>query len=218
MNVNNKIHLLIVDADSLMRDGLCALLSMDPDLQVLGAFEAVAAATRVALAKTPDIVIVDVAMANPRGVDSIVALRGRWPHARILVLTLEASEQSLEDALRVGADGYLLKSDRRQELTSALESARLGQRYVSAAVIDGALRREPRKQTPTQQEADGLSDRERDVLRRIAQGQRTRQIANELSLSHKTIEKHRSSLMRKLRLKTATAVAAYAIAHGYLEI
>jgi len=211
------MHIVIIDTDSLARDGLCALLRAEPAWRLLGAFEAVQAATRAALANPPDVAIVDVTMANPTGVDSIEALRERWPCVRILVLAQESADRALKETLGTGADGYLLRSDKRQELANALQSVGSGQRYISSSIIDLIVRAEARKPAVAREQSDGLSDRERDVLRRIALGQRTRQIANELSLSHKTIEKHRGSLMRKLGLKTATAVAAYAIAHGYLD-
>jgi len=152
--VDNKIQILVIDADHLLRDGLCALLNSGPEFQVIGAVGSTAAIVRTALPVAPDIAIVDIAVPDAAGVESITTLRNRWPHVRVLVLTF----------------------------------------------------------------VDGLSERERDVMRRIAQGQRTREIAHALSLSHKTVEKYRSNLMRKLGLKTATAVAAYAISHGYLEI
>jgi DNA-binding NarL/FixJ family response regulator len=217
-HVANKTYILIIDADCLMRDGLYALLSVEPEVRLLGAFEGVHGAARATFPKAPDIVIVDIAMANPRGIDAIAKLRERWSRVKVLVLTFENADQVLEEALRAGADGYLLKSDTRQELLNALERVKSGQRYVSPTVLDRVVHGYVRKHALVHQQDDGLSDRERDVMRRIAQGRRTREIARELSLSHKTIEKYRGTLMRKLGLKTATAVAAYAIAHGYLEV
>jgi two-component system response regulator NreC len=146
-------------------------------------------------------------------------VRVRWPVIRVLVLTFDGDGRLLEEALQAGADGYLLKSDTRQALDTALRSVKAGERYVSPSIFDNVVHGYIRKHTFTRQhEIDGLSDRERDVMRRIARGQRTREIAHELSLSHKTVEKYRSNLMRKLGLKTATAVAAYAISHGYVEV
>jgi DNA-binding NarL/FixJ family response regulator len=112
-----------------------------------------------------------------------------------------------------------LKSDTRLELVNALRSIKEGQRYVSPTIFDRVVSGYVRKHAlADQQRSDGLTEREREVMKRIAQGRRTREIAHELSLSHKTIEKYRSNLMHKLGLKTATAVAAYAIANGYLEL
>ena len=216
--MGSKLQILVIDSDTLLRDGLCALLNLEDGFQAAGAISSFAPLARFAPTQPPDLVILDTGISGSGGVALITAVRERWPRARVLVLTFEGDDQTLDDALRAGADGYLLKSDKRRELTNALKTVMDGQRYVSPTILDhvvhGYVRRHDRAR---QQQSDGLSDRERDVIRRIAQGRRTREIAQELSLSHKTIEKYRSNLMRKLGLKTATAVAAYAISHGYLE-
>jgi DNA-binding NarL/FixJ family response regulator len=213
-----KIQVLIIDADSLLRDGLCALLNLEEDLQVITAASNGPAIARISLQTPPDLVIIDTASAQPNGIEAIAAIHNRWPRARVLVLTFERNDDALESVLRAGVDGYLLKSDTRLELNNALRSIKEGQRYVSPTIFERVVNGYVRKHTLVRQhQSDGLSDRERDVMKRIAKGQRTREIANELSLSHKTIEKYRSNLMRKLGLRSATAVAAYAIANGYLD-
>lgn len=213
-----KIQTLVIDTESLLRDGLCALLNQEEDLQVIGATQGPTIA-RISLPLAPDLVIIETAIVEPNGVDAISAIHTRWPRARVLVLTFQKDDRALESALRAGIDGYLLKSDTRVELENALRSIRDSQRYVSPTIFDRVVHGYVRKHTlEKKHESDGLSDREREVMRRIAKGYRTREIAQDLSLSHKTIEKYRSNLMRKLGLRTATAVAAYAIAHGYLEI
>lgn len=204
---------LIIDADNLLRDGLCALLHLEEDVEVVGTLDSVEGIAHIAPAISPEIVIMDIATPDSIGVGAIAKIRAQWPETRIVVLTLQQDDRVLAEALRAGADAYALKSDSRQELKEALHNVAAGQRYVSQAMheLEHAHAGSDRHQS------DGLTDRERDVMRHIARGRRTREIAQELSLSHKTIEKHRSSLMRKLKLKTATAVAAYAISNGYLE-
>lgn len=217
--MDTKIQILIIDTDNLLRDGLCALLNLQDGCLVMGALDNTGMLARVSLAHTPHMVVMDIGSPDRKEVEAIPIVRQRWPQARILVLTFQNDDRVLEEALRVGADGYLLKTDTRAELTNALRSVKEGQRYVSPTILDRAVHgyvRKPLLANP--QQSDGLSDRERDVMRRIAQGHRTREIAQDLSLSHKTIEKYRSNLMRKLGLRTATAVAAYAISHGYLDI
>lgn len=213
-----KIQTLVIDSDSLLRDGLCALLNLEDDLQVIGATDGPTVA-RITVPMAPDLVVIETAIFEPNGVEAINAIHTRWPRARILVLTYERDDQALESALRASIDGYLLKSDTRIELEHALRSIRESQRYVSPTIFDRVVHGYVRKHTLAREhQSDGLSERERDVMKRIAQGHRTREIAHDLSLSHKTIEKYRSNLMRKLGLRTATAVAAYAIAHGYLDV
>ncbi len=207
------MRILIVDADNLLRDGLCALLRLESDIEVVGTLDNVEAAADIAPAISPEIVILDIASPDSIGAGAITRIHEHWPEAHVVVLTLEQDDRVLAEALRAGADAYALKSDSRRELIEAVRRVRMGQRYVSPAMreLGQGHGRADRHQ------ADGLTDRERDVMRHIARGRRTREIAQDLSLSHKTIEKHRSSLMRKLGLKTATAVAAYAISKGYLE-
>jgi DNA-binding NarL/FixJ family response regulator len=213
-----KIQTLVVDADTLLRDGLCALLNQQEELQVIGATHGPTIA-RISLPVIPDLVVVETAIMTASGVEAITAIHARWPRARILVLTYRRDDQALESALRAGVDAYLLKSDSRSELTNALRSIKEGKRYVSPTIFDRVVHGYVRKHALARQhESDGLSDREREVMKRIALGHRTREIAHELSLSHKTIEKYRSNLMRKLGLKSAAAVAAYAIAKGYLDV
>jgi DNA-binding NarL/FixJ family response regulator len=208
-----QTHILIIDADSLMRDGLSALLNLRDDLQVIGAIGTSAAIARVALTAVPDIVILDIDIPD-YGNDTLTAIHDRWPLTRVMVLTFERHEYALKSTLQAGVNAYVLKSDTRSELFTAVHNLIEGKDFISS----GLLERPGKGRHSSGHPADGLSERERDVMKRIAQGRRTREIANELSLSHKTIEKYRSNLMRKLGLKTATAVAAYAIVHGYLEL
>ena len=214
----DKTRILIIDAQSLIRDGVAALLSAEPDLQVIGAIGKSSAIARASLSAPPDLVILDVDLPDYRGAETIRAIRTQWPGVRIMVLTCQQSQQAMDTAVRAGVDAYLLKTDTHGELHAALQHITQGKPYLTPSLTSLRSRAEGVKRTLVRPEQpDGLSDRERDVLRRIAQGRRTREIAHELSLSHKTIEKYRSNLMRKLGLKTATAVAAYAIANGYLD-
>jgi DNA-binding NarL/FixJ family response regulator len=206
---------LIIDTDTLMRDGLSALLALRNDIEVIGAVDGVGALAQITLATVPDLLIVDIAIPDYEGSKSVAALRERWPAARVMALTFRRDELSVRGALRAGVDAYLLKSDTRAELTNALRSLQARNRYVSPTVSERSSRE---SQAGRASQLDSLSDRERLVMMRIAQGLRTREIAIELSLSPKTIEKYRSNLMRKLGLKTAAAVAAFAIAHGHLEL
>jgi DNA-binding NarL/FixJ family response regulator len=135
------------------------------------------------------------------------------------VLTFQRDDVAIESALRAGVDGYLLKSDRRAELLNAMHSVIERRRYISPSIFDRVVNGFVSQRAQARHaESDGLSDREREVMRLIAQGLRTREIAVKLSVSHKTVEKHRTNLMRKLGLRTAAAVAAYAITNGYLRL
>jgi DNA-binding NarL/FixJ family response regulator len=217
--MHSKIQILVIDEEGLLRDGVCALLNLAEDIEVLGVIVGGPAVAKLSLPTDPDVVIVEFSLPDQSGPATIAAVRSRWPRARILVLSFHREDHVIEAALRAGVDGYLLKSDTRHELFAAIRTLMEGGRYVSPSILDRVVSGFVRKRTlAKQRNADGLSDREREVMKRIALGFRTREIAQQLSLSHKTIEKHRSNLMRKLGLRSATAVAAYAIANDYLRL
>ena len=147
--------------------------------------------------------------------EAVSTARSRWPELPVVNLTNSRDNRLIESALRAGVLGYVLKSDSRLDFLNAIHSAIAGRRYVSPSifetVVDGFVGQQGRAF-----DTDGLSERE--VMKLIAQGLRTREIGARLSVSYKTVEKHRSNLLRKLGLRSATAVAAYAIANGYLRI
>jgi two-component system response regulator NreC len=217
--MRRKTRVLIIDEENLVRDGVQALLKLEEELEILGAGSGDFAPAGFAGKSGPHVVILEFAMRRHNGSELLADLKFRWPDARVLVLTCRHEDEFFEAALRAGADGYLLKSDTRAELMSAIRAVAEKKRYISPSLFDRAVKGYLGAQPSRQHGApDGLSERERQVMKKIALGLRTREIALQLSLSHKTIEKHRSSLMRKLGLRSATAVAAYATAHGYRDI
>jgi two-component system, NarL family, response regulator NreC len=214
---HNKHAILLIDEEGLLRDALCTLIDSEENYEVVGSGTAAQVLDGHAPSVTPEIVVMEFGLGEVRGPETVQALRTRWPAVRVLVLTQRREDPIIEAALRAGVDGYLLKTDTRIEFLHALGAVLEGTRYISPAIFDRVVSGYVRKHVQADRLGDGLSQRERAVLKRIGQGLRTREIAAELSLSYKTIEKHRSTLMRKLGLRTATAVAAYAIANGYLH-
>jgi DNA-binding NarL/FixJ family response regulator len=212
-----RIRVLLIDAQGIVRDALCALLQLSQEFEVVGTEASpVEALYRSPESGAPDIILGDFPEMS-RGEEVLAGLKARFPNTRAVVLTASKDEQAIEAALRAGAAGYVLKSDSCNELFAALRSVAAGTRFLTASVRDavtsGPLRSDKRMHLPSAP-VTTLTDREREVIRLIAAGHRTREIAKLLSLSHKTIEKHRTSLMRKLGLRNASAVTAYAIANG----
>ena len=211
-------RILVADNPGILRDGLCALLAGASDLEVVGTTANGAETLRAVDDIRPDVLVVDLSCLATRGAEFIAELKKRRPELRILVLTFHKEDYLIEAALRAGADGYLLKNDDRAELFGAISALGQGRRFLSRAISERVTNGQVNAQGPgpgRQPPVRTLTSREIEVIKLIAAGQRTRDIARQLSLSHKTIEKHRTSLMRKLGLKTATAVAAFAISHGY---
>jgi DNA-binding NarL/FixJ family response regulator len=215
-----RIRVLVVDEKGIMRDGLCALLAVMPDVEIVGSVAISVEAARSAASLRPTVIVIDFPPLPLKGPRLIAALRMQAPEAHVLVLSFNRENRLVEAALQAGAAGYVLKSDRRDDLFDALTSVAAGKRFLSPSVRGRVVRADGKvfdTQHTFKSATAELTDRERQVIRLIAAGRRTREIAADLSLSHKTIEKHRASLMRKLGLRNASAVAAYAIAHGLTE-
>ena len=167
----------------------------------------------------PHVIIIDFSTDLKAGPETIAHLKRRWPEVRVLVLTVRRDEQFMETALRAGADGYVLKSDSRAELFNAVHRIASGKGYISPTALDRMVTAYAKTsdRVPGRTRTPGvLTHREQEVIALIAKGYRTREMAELLSLSHKTVEKHRTNLMRKLGLRSAAAVAAYAITHGFV--
>ncbi len=200
------IRILIIGKANLMREGLWALLCAHEDMEALKVLECdVEAIKSVTVRPMPDVALMHFPIVTPSGLDGVAAVRRRWPSARVVVLTGRLDGHATSMALGAGIDAWISETDSYAELLSAIRSVASGGRYVT--------RSSPRQDTSG---SDRLTEREKEVTRLIAAGYRTREIADRLSLSGKTIEKYRASVMRKLGLRSAAAVAAYAIAHGHL--
>lgn len=209
------LRILLVEDASLSRDSLAALLGTEAGVEVIGAVANSPHAIKLLTAAHADVAIVDFALEG--GAQTVSALRDRWPAVHVLVLTSSDDERLIDAAARVGVEGYLLRTDTRAELMTALRRLSEGHRYVSRSIRDRLVTSSAGSgpPLPVSEGLTLLTDREREVMQCVASGLRTREIAKRLSLSEKTVEKHRSNLMRKLGLRSAAAVAAYAIAKRY---
>jgi len=211
-----KKRILIVEDHTLLRAGLSALLAKDPDLEVVGEADNGRDAVRSVSAVSPHLVLMDLSMPGSNGIEAIHEIKKRYPEVRVLVLTLHKSDEYIQESLRAGADGYILKDASHDELRVAVRSVLNGKTYlspdISSKVVNGYL---------GAGEGSGVTSiwstvthRERQVLKLVAEGCSNRVIAEYLCLSVKTVEKHRSNLMKKLDLHNASALTAFAIEKG----
>jgi two-component system response regulator NreC len=217
--MRRKRHILVIDEEGLTRDGLCALLSSEPALRVDGAFASARDAVRSRGDLKPDVVIMDLPIAMKTGPETIMHVKRRWPQTRVLVLSVRGDGRTIEAARRSGADGFVLRNDDRAQLIQGLQALAAGRHYVSRSVLEprGRSQRRPSPHAPRRSHAEPmLTNREQEVVTLIAEGYRTREMAQLLSVSHKTVERHRTNLMRKLGVRSATGVVAYALTHGYV--
>jgi DNA-binding NarL/FixJ family response regulator len=215
---SKSIRILIVDDHTIMRDGLKALLSSETRFEVVDTVSDGKAAIRAASTLKPDIIVMDLTMPRTGGIDAISRIKRQHPNIKIVALTFHKEDRYIHATLEAGADAYVLKDDSRIELFTALDSVLKGKSYLSPSicnrVVAGYLA--GADTTSSQPSWEILTQREREIIKLIAEGSRTKDIALYLSLSPKTVEKHRTNLMRKLDLHSVSAVTAYAIANGFV--
>jgi DNA-binding NarL/FixJ family response regulator len=214
-----KIRILLADDHTLMRSGIRALLEDEPGLTVIGEAEDGRSAVAQACKLRPDVVIMDIAMPLLNGLEATRQIRQQCPRVRVLILSMHDNEEYIRQVLEAGAMGYILKDAAARELISAIRSVYRGEAVLSPAVtrlvIEDYLRWGG---TRPQDESDGLSPREREVLQLIAEGYTNKQIAEILSISIKTVQAHRNNLMGKLDLHDRGELIKYAIQKKIIEI
>ena len=209
-------RIVLIEDHAILRDGLRALLELEPEMQVVGEASTAAEGARVARNCNPTLIITDLAMPGGLGLRAIDELRSTCPSVRVLVLTAYCTDEYIHAALNAGADGYVLKDASRAELMHAVRVVIAGQKYfsepVSARLVSSYLRRNE----PVLAGCPRITERERQVLTRVALGETNKRVAMALRLSIKTIEKHRANLMRKLDLHNTAAVTLFAVRNGML--
>lgn len=213
MNTNKNI--MVVDDHALFRAGLRAMLSTH--YEIIAEASDGLVAKQVALQLQPDLIITDLSMPNMNGTEAIATLKKRIPNTKILVLTVQKAEEYIYAALQAGADGYMLKDDSQNELLTAIEQILEGKAYLSASicknVMTGYLKRNCGNEN-SQPSWTNLTQREAQILKLIAEGKKNKQIAELLSISIKTVEKHRANLMQKLDLHDISSLTTYALQNG----
>lgn len=213
MNISEtKAKVLIVDDHPIVRQGLTQLLNGEADLVVCGEAETARRAMAAITELDPDLAIVDITLQGTNGIELIKNIVAQWPELPILVLSMHDESLYAERALRAGAKGYVMKQEATEKLTGALRRILNGQIYVSEKLADKMMRKAiDGKSVHDASPVSALSDRELEVLQLIGQGQGTRQIAEDLNLSVKTIESHRAHIKEKLNLKTAPEMVRFAV-------
>jgi DNA-binding NarL/FixJ family response regulator len=217
--VSLKQRILLVEDHTLVRVGLCALLSREPDLEVVGEAANGRDAIRLAVSLSPDLVIMDLTMPGINGIEAIEEIKRRQPDLRVLVVTLHRAEEYVQESFRAGANGYILKEATHEELRVAVRSVLSGKIYVSPDISNALIPNYRRGSgSPSFSSAwESVTLREREVLKLVAEGHSNKSIGQYLCLSAKTVEKHRSNLMRKLNLHKISSLTAFAIDKGLVN-
>jgi len=211
--MKRRYRIVIAEDHTILREGLRALLCADPDFDVVGEAEDGRDALRCVEKLCPDLVLMDLSMPRTNGLEAIKEIKKRNPDTKVIALTVHKEEEYILATLQGGADGYVLKDATHSELVMAVKNVLIGKPYLSPGISEeGYL--EGRKTVKTQSAWDTLTQREREILKLIAEGYKNREVADYLCISPKTVEKHRANLMIKLDLHSAAALTALAIQKG----
>ena len=215
----NRIKVLIADDHVIVRDGIQQLLKPLDDMEIVG--EAIDGFQALEKAKdlNPDVILLDIAMPNLNGLEAISLIKEALPESQIVILSMHANESYVQQVLKSGALGYVLKASSSTDIVDAILAANNNEYYLSskirANVIDSYLK--TKKNKPTARGYDLLSEREQQVFRLVVQGTSTKGIADLLCVSPKTIEKHRSSIRSKLGVHGRLEMLKYAIKIGIVN-
>lgn len=214
----NKLRILVADDHAVLRDGLKALVSAQPDMEIVGEAENGQTTYERAKELMPDVVLMDISMPELNGVQATELLRRDCPRVKILVLTAYKDKGYLDRLLKVGASGFILKLSAAEELIGAIRLVAEGKTYLDPQMVDriaeGYVRSKTLKGEVRQRE---LTSREEEVLRLIARGYSNKEISTQLKIAVKTVESHKANLMQKLELRSRTEIVRYAVRQGWLQ-
>lgn len=217
-----KITILLVDDHTMLRQGLRALLLSEPDMEVVGEAENGRQALQMARKLAPDVVVMDVAMPQLNGIEATRQLTHELPRTRVLILSSYGDDAYVHQLTEAGAVGYIIKQTAANDLIMAIREAHKGNAYFSPSIAKRLLDRYREAflkggRAINQKTPVSLTSREREVLQLVAEGKGNKQMASDLCISIKTVEKHRQQAMDKLNIHDIAGLTRYAIAQGIIE-
>jgi DNA-binding NarL/FixJ family response regulator len=218
MSTQTTTRILLADDHAVVRRGLRLVLESEPDLRVVAEAGDGAKAIELGLADDVDLAILDVAMPRLTGIQAAQELSRRKPSLRILMLSMHDNEQYFFQALRAGASGYVLKSVADRDLVEACRATMRGEPFLYPAAVKALIREQlERAADGDQLTGDPLSPRESEIVKLVAEGHTSREIAELLVISEKTVERHRANVLEKLGMRDRVELTRYAIRHGLVE-
>jgi DNA-binding NarL/FixJ family response regulator len=216
MTVPLVTRILVADDHPVVRSGLRRVLDTQPDLEVVAEAEDGADAVKKALAGDVDVAILDVSMPKTTGIQAAEELHKRKPELKLLMLSMYDSEQFLFESLRAGASGYVLKSDADHDIVDAVRKTMRGQSFLYPSAVS-TLVKDVLERGGGEDEFDVLTPRELQVLKLIAEAYTSKEIAQELVISIKTVERHRQNILDKLGMSDRVELTRYAIRRGLIQ-
>ena len=213
-----EIRVLLADDHTIVRKGLRALLEDEADIEVIGEAEDGREAIRMVQQLLPDVVLMDLSMPGLSGLEATRQIKKRFPEVKVLILTRHANEEYVFQILRAGASGYVVKKAAPTELVLAIQSVYRGDSFLSPAISRPVIEEYIRKaEAMVENSYDRLTDREREVLQLIAEGHSSREIAELLHITERTVRTHRGHVMDKLDIHNIAELAQYAIRKGVIS-
>ena len=212
-------RIILADDHALFRACLRKIIEGHHGLEVIGEAGDGLELLELLNTLTPEVVILDLSMPNLRGLEAIPEIKKRRPEAKVLVLTMHRDKDYLRQAVAAGADGYMVKEDADPELFSAIKAVKEERIYISQSLCGDLIddwAQICRRKVEKSLESESLSLREKEILKLVAEGKSSREIAASLSISNRTVERHRADIMGKLNVKTMADLIKYAIKEGYL--
>ena len=203
--------IILADDHAMFREGIRKIIERIEDVLISGEVNDGLELLELLKKSSPNLVILDISMPNLRGLEAIREIKKTYPQVKILVLTMHKKKEFLRQALRDGADGFLLKEDAGSELIRAVQTVRNGGKYLSP-LLSSVLT----SLAVEEEKTEVLTMREREVLKLLAEGKRTKEIAAALYISPHTVRRHRSNIMEKLNIKNLADLVKYAISQSYI--
>lgn len=217
----NVINILIVDDHAIVRDGVISMLQSQSDFEIIGEAESGELALELLPKIKPDIILMDIMMPGINGIETTKKIREKYTDPKIIILSMEVTQVLISEAIQAGAQAYIPKDSKKQELIEAIRNVNDGKQYfspkISEVVFKGFYDQSVSGNSGAQ---DGIkiTKREVEVLKLIASGMSNREIADSLFISIRTVDAHRNHIMQKLKLKTTAELVKYAIRHKIVEL
>lgn len=217
----DKIRVLLADDHTLVRSGIATLLQSSKDIQIVGEAVDGEEAVRRTGELRPDVVVIDLSMPKLSGIEATKILKRKYPETNVLVLTMHENEEYVFQILKSGASGYVLKSAGKDELTAAIRAASKGEKFfsprISQLMAEGYLKRVERKSPEAGSNEVPLTRREREILALVVKGLTNQQIADQLFISPRTVDTHRTNIMQKLDIHDLANLVRYALEHDLTD-
>ena len=213
--------ILLVDDHEIIIDGIKAMLEKEKDIKIVGeANNGIEAIEKVQSLK-PDIVLMDISMPELNGIEATKSIKKEYQDTKILMLTQHESKEYVLQVMKAGADGYLLKNSKKEELLNAINTVTVGKKYlcnrISALMLDEILD-DSVKDNDNEKPEQNLTKREIEIIKLLANDLSNHQVSDELNISLRTVETHRRNLMQKLNLKSAVALVRFAIKNNMIDL